>query len=220
MTLLSNAKKEFNNSPIIVSCTVGSFIIAIIMLSFALRSPIIVTNTSSVQGLEVIFDVKNLLFCLAYYIFISLATSSFIRLLYRHYSFTAAFLSIITAVLINFSTYTAINMFPPIMLNTLHLGVVSNLIYGSTLIIFIAVCGQPVVRSLAENALGIEKPNQRVNIEDKKTRTSSNNGVSIVFLLIILSIWGSMVSYGQKSAIHSLLPEVWQPSIKDITDKN
>lgn len=218
MSLSNNAKDEFQKSPIIVSCTVGSFIIAIVMLFFALRSPITVTNTSNAQGLDVIFDVKNLFFCLAYYIFITLAGSSFIRLLYKYYSFTAAFLSIIIAVLINFSTYIAINMFPPIMLSTLQLAVASNLIYWSTLIIFIGVCGQAVGKSFSENALAIERPKSRVGIEDKKTEGSNREGVSIVFLLIIIWIWGSMVSYEQKSTINSLLPEVWQPSIKDIID--
>ena len=219
MTLLSNAKNEFRKSPIIVSCTVGGFIIAIIMFSFALRSPPIVANTSSVESLEVLFDIKNLLFCLAYYIFISLSAVSLTRLLSRHHNFTATLLSIPIAVLINFSTYIAINLLPPTLFSKSQLLQISDLVYWCTLVLFVAFCGKAVMQSI----IGSPNENKKVDLESYEKSSVNNNesdgttvGAILFIFFICLFIWGQMVSYGQDTLISSLLPEIWQPIQEEI----
>lgn len=225
MTFLSNVKNEFNNSPIIVSCTTGGFFIAIIMLSFALKSPTTVTNLNNVQSSEIFFSVKNLLFCLAYYVFIFLSGASLIRLLSRYYDFTATLLSIPTAVIINFSTYIAINLLPPTLFSKSQLLQISDLIYWSTLVLFVAFCGKAVMKIIIGSPTDNENISSDVNnksnnhesdIEKSINNNEANAGSILLIFFVCLFIWGKMVSYGQNTLISSILPEAWQP----IAEKN
>ena len=200
MTLLSNAKNEFRKSPIIVSCTAGGFIVAILMLSFALKSPSTANISNSIEHSEVFFSIKNLLFCLAYYVFISLSGTSLIRVLSKYYGFTATFLSIPVAVIINFSTYITINILPPTLFSKSQLLQISDSIYWCTLILFVAFCGKAIMSVI------VGKPD-----DDESTNIGDSVGAILVLFFICLLVWGKMVSYGQHSLISSLLPEEWQP---------
>lgn len=222
MTLLNNAKSEFQKSPIIVTCTVGGLIIATTMLLFAINSPPSTAQLSEVGTSKVLFNLKNLLFCLAYYIFISLSAVSLTRLLSKYHNFTATILSVPVAVMINFSTYIAINLLPPTLFSESQLLQISDLIYWCTLVLFVAFCGKSVMRII----IGTPDENKKVDLEldeDKGVNVNESDGNTVGGVLFIfficLLIWGKMVSYGQDTLISSLLPEAWQP-VSEETVKN
>lgn len=234
MALIENAKSEFQKSPIVVSSTVGGFIVALIMLSFALNSPSPVTEINNIQSSGIFFSLKNLLLCLAYYIFISISCASLIRIFSKYYDFTATLLSIPVAVIINFSTYISINLIPPTLFSKTQLLQISELLYWSTLILFVAICGKAVVQSLIntptdnsrvasegskkENNTGSNEDNIK---EDENTNKPTGDGIGSILLLFFfgLFIWGKMVSYGQDTLIYSLLPETWQPILEQDIEK-
>lgn len=219
MTLIDKAKEEFYRSPIIVSCGILGLIGGISTLSFGLGGPSTIIEIVNARNFEVLFNFNNLSICIAYYFFISLFGTSLIRLLSKHYGFTAAFLSIPVAVLINFTTYVAINFLPPTILDSSKLLGVSDLIYWCTLIFFVAFCGQAVGASFAETTSKAEEKGINNKDNNDETEEESSAGGSLLFLLILLWIWGSMVSYGQSTLINSLLPEAWQP-LSEETVKN
>lgn len=222
MTLIRNAKNEFQKSPIIVTCTVGGLIVATTMLMFAINSPPSTTQLSEVGTSKVFFSLKNLLFCLAYYIFISLSAVSLTRLLSKYHNFTATILSVPVAVIINFSTYIAVNLLPPTLFSKSQLLQISDLIYWCTLVLFVAFCGKSVMRIV----IGTPDEKKKVDLElgEKQdvniSETDGNTVGGILFIFFIcLFIWGKMVSYGQDTLISSLLPEIWQP-VSEETVKN
>ncbi len=222
VSLLINAKAEFQKSPIIVSCTVGGLLVATTMLVFAISSPSSTNQLSEVGASEVFFSLRNLLFCLAYYIFISLSAASLTRLFSKYHNFTATLLSVPIAVMINFSTYTAVNLLPPTLFSKSQLLQISDLIYWCTLVIFVAFCGKAVMRII----IGTPDENKKVDLElDEEgvvnvDQSDGNTVGGILFIFFIcLFIWGKMVSYGQGTLISSLLPESWQPVIEETVEK-
>lgn len=221
MALIDNIKSEFQKSPIVVSSTVGGFVVALIMLSFALNSPSPTTEINSIRNLEIFFSLKNLLLCLTYYIFISISCASLIRILSKYYDFTATLLSIPTAVIINFSTYISINLIPPTLFSKTQLFQISELLYWSTLILFVAICGKAVVQSLIVTTPDDFSVSSEVrNDKDENNKKPTGDGMGSILLLFFfgLFIWGKMVSYGQDTLIYSLLPETWQPILEQNID--
>lgn len=217
MILINKAKEEFYRSPIIVSCAILGLVGGIFTLSFGLGAPSTIIKIDNAQNFDVFFNVNNLFICIAYYFFVSLFGVSIIRLLSRNYGFTAAFLSIPLAAIINFTTYVAINFLPPTILDNSKLLGVSDIVYWCTLILFIAFCGQAVGASFAETSVKNEKKVQAEEVDNEEDE--GNNAIgSLLFLLLLLWIWGSMVSYGQNLLITSLLPESWQPLTEETVE--
>lgn len=219
MTLLNNAKNEFQKSPIVVTCTVGGLIVATSMLLFAINSPSSTTQLSEVGTSKVFFSLKNFLFCLAYYIFISLSAVSLTRLFSKYHNFTATVLSVPVAVMINFSTYIAVNLLPPTLFSKSQLLQISDLIYWCTLVLFVAFYGKSMMRII----IGTPNENKKVDLElheEEGVNVNESDGNTVAGILFIfficLFIWGKMVSYGQDTLISSLLPEIWQPVSEEV----
>lgn len=207
MTLLSSIKNEFKNTPIAASYAVIGIIGIIITIIGVGTSPTIIEMNAN-QNVVILFNINNLLICIAYYIFASLLGIFFTHFLSKYHSFTATLLSIVVAVLIIFSTYLIINFLPPTPLDNFRLLKVLNIIYWSTVVIFVAFFGTDVIKAI-------------VGTPNEEERDIGNSiGVILVIFFICLAVWGKMVSYGQHTLISALLPEIWQPVPEKTVEHN
>ena len=215
MSLKENATEEFNRSPITVASTVLSLLVAVASFVVATARPESVRSFEPPEAQAITFSASNLLLVISFFAALSVASASVTRLLARKHEFGAFFLSVVLAAATAFSTYVVFNFVPPTSQSQENLSMAANLIYWSTLIVFVGFCGQPILVKLVIMAVRIRGDNSYSPNEMIRKERDRIWGTLLIGT-IILAAWGSMVSYGQNALTKTLLPSSWQPPSKPL----
>jgi len=135
-----------------------------------------------------------------------------IRVIARKHNFSAFFLSIPLAALINFLTILVIYLAPPRKLTFELFVSVHDLLWYSLIVVFLTVCGKAVLKDIAiseyENKRTVN--NER---EERKDNIGKEKPMNIIvdtflFAAILLTIWSNAVFKGQSLLTHTFLPSV------------
>ncbi|KPM47244.1 hypothetical protein [Jiulongibacter sediminis] len=200
MSILNQAKEEFNRSPIAtISSGVGVLIagtsLFIAWFSFHSESSATypsVNNFISEGGM----NVRNLLLIVAYFLAITFLTARIIRFVARKHSLAAFFTSVIAISLTNFSTVLMIYLAPPRAFSQSTFTSAHDLIFYGSGIIVLIFCGKAVLIDLLRN-------------DDKDKEPNIMGGLFMA--LILLFTWGGFVWSGQTKLTNTLLPEITHP---------
>lgn len=215
--MLENMIDEFKRSPMAVMSGVVGIIIGALSLVFAAAqfsssSITQVTNHDLSINSQDSINVSNLLLIISFFLSSAFAGATMIRVLARKHNFSAFFLSIPVAALINFLTILVIYLAPPRQLSFELFVSAHDLLWYSLIAVFLTVCGKAVLKDIAisqyENKRTVknEQEERKNNIDKEKPMNIIVD--TFIFAAIILTIWANAVSKGQSLLTHTFLPSV------------
>ncbi|MCY2977727.1 MAG: hypothetical protein NTU79_03575 [Planctomycetota bacterium] len=121
-----------------------------------------------------------------------------ISLLGRKYPFHALILSVAVASLVAFLSVLVFCMLPPRFNSPMTTAAASNAAFYSTVVVFIAINGLPVLRfSIAED--------KNVNKRAKNASQDANEFFGVIVLMIIG--WGAFVGKGQQILVETFIQD-------------
>lgn len=207
MSLKSSISDEIRRSPIAtITGGAGVLVAALSLLlawiqyrsNFSPATPLS-NGINSTQG-EIYLG--NLLLIVGYFLAITISTAFLIRALAKKHDISALVASVPLAALTNFSTLLLIYLAPPRELSPQLFSSAHDLLFYASAAAYVAFCGMPVVRDLAA-------PSTPPSISDAENKKESSDALVAFFIgFILLIIWCSLVSSGQKRLTQTLLPEV------------
>lgn len=208
MSLKSNITEEIRRSPIAtITGASGVFVAALSLLLAWVQyhgnfSPVepLPNGTNFPQGG---IHLANLLLIVGYFLAITISTAFLIRALARKHDIAALVASVPLTALTNFSTLLLIYLAPPRELVQESFSSAHDLLLYASATVYVAFCGMPVLRDLAAPST---KNTTTPEGENKKENTDGL--AALFFCFMLLAIWCSLVSSGQKRLTQTLLPEV------------
>lgn len=196
MSLKEAVRKEFHNAPITITATVVSAIIAVLGLIVAwlqyAGAPAVNSGSSPAADLPVALRLSNLLFLVSFFLAASFTAASFIRILALRHSFAATVLSIPAAVMASFCTLLVLKLSPPRLMTPQLFTMAQDIVFWSTLFIFVALNGLPVLRDFAESKS--RTSNADISATSQKHESDALGGFAAMFIMLV--IWGGLVSSG------------------------
>lgn len=195
MSFKENIREELEKSPLTVVATVVGVFVAFLALLVAwlqYAGPTAVSSQGVTTSVPLELQLSNLLVLISFFLAASFSSASLIRMLERSHPFPAMVLSVPTAVLASFSTLVIIKLTPPRSMTPELFATAQDVVYWSTLFVFVALNGRSI-------ALDIASPNtsgphvQTPALSEKK---ESDGLGMLVALLVMLAIWGGLVSAG------------------------
>ena len=195
MTLRDNIRAEFDRTPLTVMATVTGVVVATLALLVGWLqntgqpvSPVVGPVGTSASG-EI--QLSNLLVVIAFFLAASFSIASLVRMIERAHRFAAMVLSVPAAVAVGFMTLLVFKLSPPRPLTDDLLQVAQDVVFWGTLFVFVAIGGASTARDFTEPKA---RPSPDIPTSGEK---SQQDGLGILFgLLIMLAIWGSLVSTG------------------------
>lgn len=196
MPIGENIRGEFEKAPITVTATVVGVFVAVLALAVAwlqyAGTPTVSPQSGAPSTSPIDLRLSNLLALVSFFLGASFSTASLIRMLERSCPFPAMVLSIPAAVMASFTTLVVLKLSPPRSMTPELFGTAQDIVYWSTLFVFVALNGQSIARDVVSPKTG------RPPAEDSKASESKeSDGLgALAALLIMLAIWGSLVSAG------------------------
>jgi hypothetical protein len=185
MSLIENAKKEFEKSPVAVITGASSAVLTVVSLLAAyIQSKTSANSIPPTAGsIPAQLEVANLLLICAFFLSSTLTFAWVVSLLARTHKFAALILSLIVAVFSAFGTLLVLHLIPPRPLNPNAVSLAQDLTLWGTYVIFMALNGLSLLRELAG-------PNPKPSKE-------GSDALSWFFAVaIVLIIWTQIVSGG------------------------
>lgn len=194
MPLLNSIRSEFSRSPITVSSTVISVVIAAVGLLLAWRQNTIQLSATSSSTPETLASsgvhLGNLSLAVSFFIAVSFLLATAIKLLEKSAPFPAMILSVPAAILSSFLTLLIIKLAPPKNFTPQALAEAKDIVFYGTVFVFLAINGRKTLKDLAE------AESERDGELSENNQNSSQGGSFIVFAFLLLIIWGGLVSAG------------------------
>jgi hypothetical protein len=195
MTLKQYAVDEFKRSPITVTATVAGVLVAVAALfvawlTYAGPPAIAATNSGALPATN--FRLTNLLLVTSFFLASSLSFASLIHILDRSRPFHAMVLSIPAAVLTAFFTLLVLQLAPPRSITGQTLEVAKDTVFWATLFVFLAINGG----STAAGLIDTKRSKKRESGAEQSSDDAKDAGVALFVLVILLVLWGTLVSAG------------------------
>ncbi len=196
MTIQERIADEFKRGPVTVSATVAGVLVALLALLVAwlqyAGTPVVSSVGSVAPASQGSLHLSNLLVAIAFFLAASLSLASLIHILERSHPFHAIVLSVPAAVLSAFLTLLVIRLAPPRTLTAELFDRANDLVFWATLFVFVAMNGRSAVKDLAQVYESKESADPSSGPKEEL-----DDGFAFFFvLLIMLAIWGSLVSAG------------------------
>jgi hypothetical protein len=211
MNLRSSVAEEIQRTPIAaISAACGVVIaalgLALAWVQFRTVGQISVAPGAPAGPVSTEINFANVFLVISYFLAASLSTSLLLRAIARRYDLAALFASIPMMALVNFSAILVVYLAPPRQVTAQLFASAQDLVFYGSASILIAVCGPAVLADIAS----VSRTKKPDDIEKKVD--SSSDGLGILFLsILILLIWGWLVSAGQTRLTKTFLPEITHP---------
>jgi hypothetical protein len=208
MSIVKKIIEEIDRSPVATISTAIGVLIATLSLGLALTQPQTITVTSpnyqAASSNTIPFDIRNTLIVISYFISMTVAGATGIKILSKKHDVTAFFLSIPLAAVTNFTTIIVLLACPPREVTQELFSSAHDLIIYACASIYITLCGHAVLKDFY--ATGRKTKNEK---ESKSEQSNDGDGLSsLISALIFLVIWGWLIFSGQTRLTQTLLPEV------------
>lgn len=205
--MIESVANEMKKSPVATFTSVVGLVIAACSLylsysGYEFNLPEYGLGSVSDGGNIGIISVANILLVIAFYIPSSIFVATLTRLLAKKHALLAVFLSVLLAVLLNFFAILIIYLSPPRHLSRELFSSAHEVLFYSTVIVFIAVCGAAVLRVITVTSTG--------DVDDERNAISNVYG-TIIIVMLVLSVWASIVYKGQVLMTTTFLPDITHP---------
>ncbi len=210
MSIINSVKEEISRSPIAsISGAVGVLIAGVSLLiawiQFQAQS-VAGSPTASVSGQSAGVNISNLLLLVAYFVAITATTAIILRAAARKHDLTAFFASIPVVALTNFSTILVVYLAPPRQFDQAAFTSAHDLVFYGAFAIVVTFCGSAVMRDLIAATSSVSS-----DASPSYTGVGSQPSGWLLFVIIVMVVWGKLVFAGQVRLTKTLLPEVTHP---------